>query len=450
MKPDYDVAKLDELIALLLDGALPPEGEAEIGRMLGNSRQARDHYRASLRVHAALIRHSGDVPQRMAGAEKVSRMRWMPFVGMAAAACLALGLWLAVRTSAAKPVAWISGSKDAVWAEGGGLLAGSDDVFKRPLHLARGFAEVSFKSGVKVVLEGPCRFEITAPGAMTFSHGRASVKAPEVKPAGFEFHLDTPGGRLTDLGTEFGVSVGSGSDGPVVLAEVFDGAIEVPGDGNARKQMHAGDAGAIVHDAGGTQYVTTLNDYPVDPGNLARRLPATTSRPDFSGNLALGKPVTTPAYLSKARGSVFPPENLTDGRLNDTGSPGDWSFWLAPDGQTGEFTVDLGQPEWINRVAMQNTRNRKNGDRGMRGFVLMVSEDGTSFREVLREELRRVERIPPPGTDFPFESFSFPKVHARYVKLVGVSHYHEENRMPGDKHYDYHSGGLNEIQVFGP
>ncbi len=444
MKADYDIQRLDELICHLLDGDLSVDGEAELGEILGRSRQARDHYRTSLRIHAALIRHSEAAP---GGGVKAPRMvRWKPWIGgLAAAACLAAVLWIVVPGKE-KPVAWLSGSRGALWS----AESPEGDLVSLPLELQRGFAEVMFRNGVRVTLEGPCRFEVTDPSAMEVAHGRASVKAPVKKPAGFEFHLDTPGGRLTDLGTEFGVSVGNGSDGPVVLTEVFDGEIEVPAAKGSRQRMQAGDSAAILKETGGTQLVTTLDDYPVDLGNVARRLPSHVKRNDFSGNLALGKPVATPAYLNKPQGSVFPPDNLTDGRLNDTGSPGDWSFWLAPDGETGEFTVDLLQPETINRVMLQNTRNRRNGDRGLREFMVLVSDDAVSFHEVCRGELQRVAQLPPPGTDFPSETFSFPDVRARYVKIVGLSHYRNEGRRMSHHQYHLHSGGLNEIMIFGP
>jgi len=444
--PDYDAARLDERIADLLDGTLPESGRAELERILSGSRQARDHYRHSLRIHAALIRHA--VSDQAAGEEKIvrlpSRRRWVACA--AAAACIVIAGWL-VFPHGGRPVARLSGENGAVWS--GADPAG--ELLGQALELKKGFAEISFRSGVRVTVEGPCRFRVKDLSSLEFSHGRASVKAPEKKPEGFAFHLDTPGGRLTDLGTEFGVSVGAGAQGAVVMTEVFSGEIEVPsGDDGARRKMQAGDAAAILKETGGTRLVTTVGDYPVDLGDVARRLPGRLKRHDFSGNLALGKPVTTPAYLSKAGGSVFPPDNLTDGRLNDTGSPGDWSFWLAPDGETGEFTVDLLRPEMINRVVLQNTRNRRNGDRGLKEFAILVSEDGVTFDQVFQGEMKRVEQQPQPGVDFPFETFTFGAVKARYVAVVGLSHYQSKERGPGHHHYHLHSGGLNEIMVFGP
>ena len=52
-----------------------------------------------------------------------------------------------------------------------------------------------------------------------------------------------------------------------------------------------------------------------------------------------------------------------------------------------------------------------------------------------------------PGVDFPFESFSFAPVSVRFVKVVGLSHYHLLGRPPD---HPNHGGGLHEIRIFDP
>jgi len=146
-------------------------------------------------------------------------------------------------------------------------------------------------------------------------------------------------------------------------------------------------------------------------------------------------------------GNSFPADNLTDGRFNDTGSPGDWSFWLAPNGDSGEFTVDLLDDLLIGRIELQNTRNRTYGDRGFREISIQVSSDNQSFREIFRGELQRIVDLQSPGVDFPIESIRFDPVSTRYLKVVGLTHYRKLDRpltSPNE------GGGLNEIQVFAP
>lgn len=434
MREDYHAARLDELLERLLDERLSDEDGRELNSILQASRQARNHYRASLRLHAALIRHPqlpAVAPPRRHAA--ISR-RWL-----AAAACLLLASLL-FQLLPQRPVARITGTSAAVWSDG----SEPDQLVGRSLELASGYAEVSFHNGVRVILEGPCRFKVTSATTMDVTHGRATAKVPHSVGG---FHLDTPAGRITDIGTEFGIAVGSGEDGPVILAQVFDGEIEVPAEKTPRKRLLSGDALAILGGDGGTRLVSTMGDYQVDLADSARHLPRQAGNSPAAGNLALGKPVSSPSYYAMPHGSVFPPSTLTDGRLNDSGSPGDWSFWLAPNGEDGEFTVDLLESMQIGRIDLQNTRNRTHGDRGMRHISVQVSNDGEEFHELFQTELQPIIELPPPGEEFPFQSFTFPPVNARHVRVVGLDHHRNPKRPPDNPN---HGGGLNEIRIFAP
>ena len=57
MTSHYDSARLDELIRQLLDDQLDDAGIAALNSILRDSADARGHYRESVRLHAALIRH---------------------------------------------------------------------------------------------------------------------------------------------------------------------------------------------------------------------------------------------------------------------------------------------------------------------------------------------------------------------------------------------------------
>lgn len=432
MNSDYDSQRLDALLQRLFDEELEDAEALELNATLFKSEFARSHYRKSLRIHAALIRHRR-VENVVAITPLISiRRYWPAALGLAAAIVMLVGLSLSKS-----PVAKLTGSTAAIWS---GQTAPPPLV--GPLDLNSGYAEITYQNGVRVILEGPCRFEVTSATSMQVAHGRATVKVP---PPVDGFHLDTPAGRITDLGTEFGVAVGSGVEGAVILTEVFDGEIEIPAENAPRKRLSMGDSLAIVRDSGNTRLISTLGDYRVDLADSARRLPTSGSGALEAGNLALGKPVTSPAFYAKELGSVFPPHTLTDGRLNDSGLPGDWSFWLAPNGEHGEFTVDLLAAETVSRIDLQNTRNRTHGDRGFCEIQIMTSIDGRNFQEVLRTELQRIPDLPPPGIEFPFESFKFPAVNARFVKVVGISHYRHPSRSLEEPN---HGGGLNEIRIF--
>lgn len=148
-------------------------------------------------------------------------------------------------------------------------------------------------------------------------------------------------------------------------------------------------------------------------------------------NVAPGKPVVsdTIGYYS-AGTEAFPFDNLTDGRLNDTGGPGDWSFWLAPRNATGELVLDLGTVYNINRIAMQNTHNRQYNNAGLNEFRVEISTDNLNWTPLLDDTLAFSN-----ASSIPWQSFSFDRVDARYLKLIVDSY-----------HGNY--AGLNEIRVY--
>ncbi|BCU76295.1 discoidin domain-containing protein [Luteolibacter sp. LG18] len=430
MNPD----RLDLLIQGLFDGTLDDATRTELNDLLLESKDARDRYRRATTLHAALTRRAAAEPEAVNVVPFSARRVWVRNLAAAAAVAL-LGAAAALYFHKPGPKARVVAATDSQW--GGSIHLAANDRLpaNTPLELVRGVTEISYPSGAHVTLEGPCRFQLDKPEAITVLHGRASVHAP---PGAQGFRVDTPGGRFVDLGTRFGLAVGSDGASPVILTEVYEGEVQV--DAVAGKpRLYRGDARALLQDTGVPRLLTSLD---ADPVNVPRILP-TSSSASPANNLALGKPVTSPGYCIRPHGSVFPPENLTDGRTDDTGVPGDWSFWLAPNGENGEFTVDLEKAQTIGRISLQNTANRRNNDRGIASFLAFVSTDNVYFTPVAEGSLPRIDtRASGP---FPFHDFPFAPVEARYVKIVVTDHYRNNSRPPENEN---HSGGLNEIRVF--
>jgi len=153
------------------------------------------------------------------------------FGALAACTVLAVGflVW-ALRTSvhqtgvgAEHPMlAVVIQSEKAVWdgapatrfASGNALGAGR-------LHLISGRASLMFTSGVILDLEGPADLELLAADRVLCRNGRLRTKVPK----GAEgFCVETPSGAVTDLGTEFGVSISP--DGKTQVA-IFEGKAEI-------------------------------------------------------------------------------------------------------------------------------------------------------------------------------------------------------------------------------
>ncbi|MEM1441031.1 MAG: FecR domain-containing protein, partial [Verrucomicrobiota bacterium] len=96
---------------------------------------------------------------------------------------------------------------------------------KGTMELEGGTAVVRFDGGAEAVLTGPVGFQIDGPTAAMLLHGEVVVRAED---DAIGFILDTPSGRLVDLGTEFAVKVeGNGEtelhvhEGAVALGEDF-------------------------------------------------------------------------------------------------------------------------------------------------------------------------------------------------------------------------------------
>ena len=432
--------RLDLLLHALFEQSLGEAERVELNALLTASGEARARYRRASALHAALMRKAA-VPsyfEAPAAEQKVVPFRKGLWFSAAAAVAL-LGTAAAIfLTRPRGPMATVLEAREVAWADGSPSPSSGRLPVAMPLEFTRGFVKLGFPSGASVVLEGPCRFRLDEKEALSVLHGRASIHTPQGAQG---FRIDTPGGRFVDLGTEFGLAVGNDGAAPVVLTEVFKGEVEIqatPRDPATR--LTVGESRALVRESGKPKLLSALDESPVTLVNLMHELPPSARE---EGNLALGKPVFSPGYCTRPHGSVFPPDNLTDGRLNDSGVPGDWSFWLAPDGEDGEFTVDLLEAQSIGRIALQNTNNRGIDDRGTNSFEAYGSLDNKSFFPLANGALARITAEK--GEAYPFEDFSFPAMEARYVKLVVTSHYRHAKRTAT---HPCQGGGLNEIRIF--
>ena len=149
-----------------------------------------------------------------------------------------------------------------------------------------------------------------------------------------------------------------------------------------------------------------------------------------SSLISQGKTVTATGFYDAGGGETFPESNITDGKFDDTGTPGNWSFWLTPNGQMGSATIDLGGFYSIDEFQLQNTRNRGYGDRGTNAFDISVSSDDINFTPVVTDSFATWPNLPIVTEN------SFAPVDGQYVKFNIDTIYGS-------------SGGLNELQVFG-
>lgn len=117
-------------------------------------------------------------------------------------------------------VAWVTGNSNVQWGEGqqphevGGLLRPGDYVV-----LEEGLAEVTFRSGARVTLQGPVTFRIDTAMIGQLHSGLATAVVP---PAAHGFAIDTATVRVIDLGTEFGLHA---TPSGILSVHVFQGKV---------------------------------------------------------------------------------------------------------------------------------------------------------------------------------------------------------------------------------
>ena len=118
----------------------------------------------------------------------------------------------------------LTGAYDCRWT--GSFRPPVGEVFNVDdyINLASGLAEVTYDSGVKVLLQGPCTYRIESPSSGYLKVGRLTARVAESRGSRVEsakpqaanpksqipnpkFVVETPSATVTDLGTEFGVDV---------------------------------------------------------------------------------------------------------------------------------------------------------------------------------------------------------------------------------------------------
>lgn len=108
---------------------------------------------------------------------------------------------------------------DVQWAGNG--FNENDRLGAQKIEFKSGIVRLQFDNGVDVTLEGPSTFELVSKSATKLIAGVLMANVP----AGAEgFQVDTPSAKVTDLGTSFGVNVGTQGTSEVL---VFDGEVEI-------------------------------------------------------------------------------------------------------------------------------------------------------------------------------------------------------------------------------
>ena len=116
-------------------------------------------------------------------------------------------------------IAWLVNAQDCRWA-GKEQTPGRDMRPGKVLRLGLGLAEIEFDRGARVIMQGPAGLELISGSSARLRYGTLTARVPAFARG---FTVLSPGGKVVDLGTEFGLSV---DDGGTTTVRVFKGEVE--------------------------------------------------------------------------------------------------------------------------------------------------------------------------------------------------------------------------------
>lgn len=201
-------------------------------------------------------------------------LAWMGRWGSWAAAfvvifgCVGLFAW---RGASGTVLARVEGLEAVRWAEGQRPLLEGDGIGRGTIRLDGGFLKLRMASGASVILDGPALLDVLGRNRVRLGSGRVAAEVPS---AATGFRIDSPDGRIIDVGTRFGVEVGPRGRGTEV--HVLDGLVRasVPGEAAARElresqalRIEARSATAIPADD--TRFLTRLPPRSASPAAYA-------------------------------------------------------------------------------------------------------------------------------------------------------------------------------------
>jgi hypothetical protein len=123
--------------------------------------------------------------------------------------------WWHSRTVPKSTAVTLAKAVDAQW-DGTAADIGKPLALGLPYHLKTGCVELSLPSGGVITMEAPADFSLPSSHAVSLDRGKLSVRVP-----GGGLEINTPAARITDLGTEFGIS----TDDDGTRVEVFQGKV---------------------------------------------------------------------------------------------------------------------------------------------------------------------------------------------------------------------------------
>jgi FecR protein len=222
MIDDLNHDNLRTLADAAIEGAITTEQLATLESLILTNPSARRWYTEYVSLNASLewaVATKTVTPAEPQRVEKrfLERHR-LAVASLASVVCVVIGLLLAREP---RSVAVLVETKACKWDAGTLPTEAGAQLRAGRLRLAEGLARIVFTSGVEVSLEAPADLEIMNSMRCTLHSGRVTANVP---PRAKGFIIDTPTSRVTDFGTEFGVTVHNGNTADVM---VFSGQVDV-------------------------------------------------------------------------------------------------------------------------------------------------------------------------------------------------------------------------------
>lgn len=293
-------ARLRDLVEGYVTGTLEEPELTELEGMLASSEEARLSFLAYLEVHAGLaweFRGDGTTSGADAGEEKI--ITAFPRVWAVAAALIflaTLSLFFFVPETSAGTIARVTASFHGQGQDGEEIASGLE-LEAGVWELQSGLVELRTGQGTTLLLEGPASLELKDALHAKLIAGNLVVKMPKGESG---FVVEMPRMKVTDLGTEFGVSVNPDGESSV---QVYDGKVRAES-GQSSSELVAGETKLSTADGG-------FASMPFREERFIRTFPPV--RPDSQA----GGPLYNRAALESVSVAEAPPSMAIDGDLQE-------------------------------------------------------------------------------------------------------------------------------------
>ena len=233
--------ELDELLLRHQEDDLAETGHLRLNELLRGSPDARRHFVQSQLMDAAFHLEQANVlePDISPPAPKKTTLHPFLWLTIAASVILLLGIGIGsiFNKTTERPdpiadleptddgVALLTEALDVVW-DGEHQPSAGSPLAPGNLQFSSGLIHLEFYSGAELIIEGPADLDLISTNEAVCRSGKLRARVPEVARG---FTVRSPQFELVDLGTEFGVEIGTGGK---VEVQVFDGEVEIyPPDG---------------------------------------------------------------------------------------------------------------------------------------------------------------------------------------------------------------------------